>query len=100
MPPNLLFPPLDLRSQNRLQLPILRLRPWHRLQNARARQSLQEIFRTLWTDSSIVPMEIDVPFDTTGLKEIGNLASWTVSTFKPGCGVEALRNEDTNLFWQ
>jgi anaphase-promoting complex subunit 10 len=35
-----------------------------------------------------------------GLKEIGNLASWTVSTAKPGCGVDALRNEDTNLFWQ
>lgn len=40
------------------------------------------------------------PFDTTGLREIGNLASWTVSTAKPGCGVEALRDEDTNLFWQ
>ncbi|KAI0997109.1 hypothetical protein K3495_g11079 [Podosphaera aphanis] len=35
-----------------------------------------------------------------GLKEIGNLASWTVSSCKPGCDVEALRNEDTNLFWQ
>ncbi|KAF8852249.1 anaphase-promoting complex, subunit 10 [Acephala macrosclerotiorum] len=47
-------------------------------------------------------MEIDVPFDPAalGLKEIGNLASWTVSSSKPGCGVEALRDEDTNLFWQ
>ncbi|RPB13159.1 APC10-domain-containing protein [Morchella conica CCBAS932] len=35
-----------------------------------------------------------------GLKEIGNLASWTVSTAKPGNGVEQLRDEDTNLFWQ
>ncbi|CCU77479.1 Anaphase-promoting complex subunit 10 [Blumeria hordei DH14] len=35
-----------------------------------------------------------------GLKEIGNLASWTVSSFKPGCGVAALRHEDTSLFWQ
>jgi anaphase-promoting complex subunit 10 len=35
-----------------------------------------------------------------GLKEIGNLASWTVSTAKPGCGVEQLRDEDTNLYWQ
>ncbi|KAI9789559.1 MAG: anaphase promoting complex subunit doc1 [Peltula sp. TS41687] len=40
------------------------------------------------------------PFDTTGLREIGNLASWTVSTAKPGCGVEALRSEDMSLFWQ
>ncbi|KAH8667937.1 anaphase-promoting complex, subunit 10-domain-containing protein [Tricladium varicosporioides] len=47
-------------------------------------------------------MEIDPPFDSAalGLKEIGNLASWTVSTSKPGCGVEALRDDDTNLFWQ
>jgi hypothetical protein len=49
-----------------------------------------------------VPMEIETPFDMTalGLKEIGNLASWTVSSCKPGCGVEALRDEDTGLFWQ
>ncbi|KAI9887080.1 MAG: anaphase promoting complex subunit doc1 [Watsoniomyces obsoletus] len=39
-------------------------------------------------------------FDTTGLRDIGNLASWRVSTFKPGCGVDALRDEDTKLFWQ
>ncbi|KAG0649015.1 Cyclosome subunit 10 [Hyphodiscus hymeniophilus] len=41
-------------------------------------------------------MDIDPPFDATalGLKEIGNLASWTVSSCKPGCGVEALRDED------
>ncbi|RDW85899.1 hypothetical protein BP5796_04224 [Coleophoma crateriformis] len=49
-----------------------------------------------------VPMEIDPPFDPTalGLKEIGNLASWTVSSCKPGCGVEALRDDNTDLFWQ
>ena len=49
-----------------------------------------------------VPMEIDAPLDPSalGLKEIGNLASWTVSSCKPGCGVEALRDEDTGLFWQ
>lgn len=41
-----------------------------------------------------------LPFNTDGLKEIGNLASWTVSTCKPGSGVEALRDEDTNQFWQ
>lgn len=47
-------------------------------------------------------MEIDPPFDPTelGLKEIGNLASWTVSSCKPGCGVDALRDDDTSLFWQ
>jgi anaphase-promoting complex subunit 10 len=47
-------------------------------------------------------MDTDPPFDATalGLKEIGNLASWTVSSCKPGCGVEALRDEDTGQFWQ
>jgi hypothetical protein len=49
-----------------------------------------------------VPMDLDVPFDPNalGLKEIGNLASWTVSSCKPGCGVEALRDDDTGMFWQ
>lgn len=49
-----------------------------------------------------VPMEIESPFDSAalGLKEIGNLASWTVSSCKPGCGVEALRDDNTSLFWQ
>lgn len=53
-------------------------------------------------DEIPVPMDIDPPFDAAalGLKEIGNLASWTVSSCKPGCGVEALRDEDTGLFWQ
>ena len=39
-------------------------------------------------------------FDTTGLKEISNLASWTVSTCKPGSGVDALRSDDLDQFWQ
>lgn len=47
-----------------------------------------------------VDIDLEPPFDATGLKDIGNLASWTVSTFKPGCGVDELRNDDTNLFWQ
>ncbi|KAF7864365.1 hypothetical protein EAF04_006499 [Stromatinia cepivora] len=47
-------------------------------------------------------MDNTQPFDPAalGLKEIGNLASWTVSSSKPGCGVLALRDDDTNLFWQ
>lgn len=35
-----------------------------------------------------------------GLREIGNLASWTVSTAKPGNGIEQLRDDDTSVFWQ
>lgn len=52
--------------------------------------------------SNTVVMDNKPPFDAAalGLKEIGNLASWTVSSSKPGCGVAALRDDDTNLFWQ
>lgn len=35
-----------------------------------------------------------------GLREISPLASWTVSTCKPGCGVAALRSPSTSQFWQ
>ncbi|KAI1457941.1 anaphase-promoting complex, subunit 10-domain-containing protein [Annulohypoxylon moriforme] len=46
--------------------------------------------------------EDDAPFDASavGLKEISNLASFTVSSYKPGCGVKELRDDDVNQFWQ
>ncbi|OXV10054.1 hypothetical protein Egran_02183 [Elaphomyces granulatus] len=34
------------------------------------------------------------------LREISSLASWTVSTHKPGCGVAALRHPSPTQFWQ
>ncbi|MCJ1249115.1 anaphase promoting complex subunit doc1 [Trapelia coarctata] len=34
------------------------------------------------------------------LREISSLASWTVSTYKPGCGVSALLSPSTSSFWQ
>lgn len=34
------------------------------------------------------------------LREISSLASWTVSTYKPGCGVPALRHPSPLYFWQ
>lgn len=44
----------------------------------------------------------DAAFDASlvGLKEISNLASFTVSSYKPGCGVKQLRDDDVNQFWQ
>lgn len=44
----------------------------------------------------------ELPFDASavGLKEISNLASFTVSSYKPGCGVKELRDDDVNQFWQ
>ncbi|OCK82008.1 galactose-binding like protein [Lepidopterella palustris CBS 459.81] len=35
-----------------------------------------------------------------GLKEISSLASWTVSSSKPGCSIPQLRSPSTALFWQ
>ncbi|MCJ1308501.1 anaphase promoting complex subunit doc1 [Agyrium rufum] len=40
-----------------------------------------------------------LPSDPT-LREISPLASWTVSTYKPGCGVAALLHPSTSQFWQ
>ena len=51
-----------------------------------------------WSDFS-KPEEYQ-PFPPPGLKEISSLASWTVSTAKPGSGVAALRSPDTDLYWQ
>jgi anaphase-promoting complex subunit 10 len=34
------------------------------------------------------------------LREISTLASWTVSSSKPGCSIPQLRHPSTNLFWQ
>jgi anaphase-promoting complex subunit 10 len=43
-----------------------------------------------------------LPFDPSslGLKEISNLGKFTVSSHKPGSGVEELRSDDTELYWQ
>ncbi|ODQ66726.1 anaphase-promoting complex, subunit 10 [Nadsonia fulvescens var. elongata DSM 6958] len=38
--------------------------------------------------------------ETLGLTDIGSLASWSVSSFKPGCGMEALREDNPELYWQ
>lgn len=37
---------------------------------------------------------------TIGLKEISNLGRFTVSSHKPGNGVEELRSDDLKLYWQ
>lgn len=36
----------------------------------------------------------------SGLREISSLASWSVSTHKPSCGVDALRSLNPSQFWQ
>ena len=37
---------------------------------------------------------------TAGLKEVSNLARFTVSSHKPGNGVEELKSDDLKQFWQ
>ncbi|KAB2577581.1 Anaphase-promoting complex subunit 10 [Lasiodiplodia theobromae] len=46
------------------------------------------------------PTEPSTPPLPPNLKEISSLASWTVSSSKPGCGVPQLRSSATSLFWQ
>lgn len=43
-----------------------------------------------------------VPFNPVamGLKEIGGLARFRVSSYKPGNGVDELVNDDTDRYWQ
>ncbi|KAM0245358.1 hypothetical protein ACHAP5_005441 [Fusarium lateritium] len=47
-------------------------------------------------------LDVVPPFDpaTAGLKEISNLARFTVSSHKPGNGVEQLKSDDLKHFWQ
>lgn len=35
-----------------------------------------------------------------GLRDISSLATWTLSSAKPGCALAQLRNPSPNLFWQ
>ncbi|PYH45720.1 anaphase promoting complex subunit DOC1 [Aspergillus saccharolyticus JOP 1030-1] len=44
-------------------------------------------------DKSPTPLPVN-------LREISSLASWTVSTHKPGCGVGALRHPSPTQYWQ
>jgi len=54
---------------------------------------------TILIEEEEEPEEPEV-FPPPGLKEISSLASWTVSTAKPGNGVAALRSPDPTHFWQ
>jgi anaphase-promoting complex subunit 10 len=40
------------------------------------------------------------PITNTEKREIGDEAVWTLSSAKAGNGVEQLRDENTNTFWQ
>jgi len=40
------------------------------------------------------------PEPSSSRREIGDLAVWTLSSAKPGNGVEQLRDDLTSTFWQ
>jgi anaphase-promoting complex subunit 10 len=44
------------------------------------------------------PLNLDPP--PPYLRDISTLASWTVSSSKPGCSIPQLRHPSTSLFWQ
>lgn len=50
-------------------------------------------------DLDVLP---SAPFNpiVMGLKEIGGLAHFRVSSYKPGNGVDELKNDDTDRYWQ
>ncbi len=51
-------------------------------------------------DDEVLNEDPSLDPSSVGLKEISNLASFTVSSFKPGCGVKELLDNDFNQFWQ
>lgn len=53
-------------------------------------------------DDHVDEHEIAPLFDpaAVGLKEISNLGKFTVSSHKPGSGVDELRSDDLKLYWQ
>ncbi|CAD6574844.1 MAG: anaphase promoting complex subunit doc1 [Alectoria sarmentosa] len=65
---------------------------------------LQEVVDDVDLDSATEgdPLTLDPTQDPSlsGLREISSLASWSVSTHKPSCGVDALRNLNPSQFWQ
>ncbi|MCJ1314909.1 anaphase promoting complex subunit doc1 [Xylographa vitiligo] len=52
------------------------------------------------TDEEDIALSSSPPASFSHLREISPLASWTVSTSKPGCGVPALLSPSTAAFWQ
>ena len=60
---------------------------------------LEDSLSSVGTESSTAGLEAP-DASLIGLREISSLASWTVSTCKPGCGVAALRSPSTSQFWQ
>lgn len=52
------------------------------------------------TSQTDLPQSPSIPPVPAYFRDISSLASWTVSTSKPGCGVAALRHPSTSLFWQ
>lgn len=65
---------------------------------------LQDVVNDVDLDSATEeePLTLDPTQDPSlvGLREISSLASWSVSTHKPSCGVDALRNLNPSQFWQ
>ncbi|KAK4575021.1 hypothetical protein LTR86_000871 [Recurvomyces mirabilis] len=76
-----------------VQRPLMELDP--------AQDSLHEVGEIDDEEEEGVPDDEEPEvFPPPGLKEISSLASWTVSTAKPGNGVAALRSPDPAHFWQ
>ncbi|ETN43834.1 uncharacterized protein HMPREF1541_10965 [Cyphellophora europaea CBS 101466] len=49
---------------------------------------------------SSIHQEAEDAKELLGLRDISSLATWTLSSAKPGCALPQLRSPDTNHFWQ
>lgn len=64
--------------------------------------SMEEPVELEGEEEEVVEQEVVPLVDPSaiGLKEISNLGKFTVSSHKPGNGVNELRHDDLKLFWQ
>ncbi len=51
-------------------------------------------------DASIDKTNLSEVLDKSQFREIGNLATWSVSSWKQGLGIEAVRDDTLESYWQ
>lgn len=69
-----------------------------KLKPSTKKKGIANIFTASPLPSPSLPDQTSLP--PPHLREISTLASWTVSSSKPGCSIPQLRHPSTSLFWQ
>jgi len=68
-------------------------------------QSIQTTYKVIWISIFYVVSVANLgspqmPEANSQRREIGDLAVWTLSSAKPGNGVEQIRDDSISTFWQ